>query len=254
LALAMAGGLRGKRTGLCVPMGLSRGGNAIVAGFGASGTIVAEGLAAWVRACPAPPRLAVVHVFSTHNLLLRAWLAASGVDPDREVEIVAVPPALVVADLAAGRIDGFCAGAPWGQVAVEAGVGQVLTGSSAIRPGHPEKCLALRADFASARLRDTAALMRALVRAQELCADPARAPALAALLAARLSLPEAAVRLSLPGGAAAECIGFADAAAVSPADGVWFLQQMGRWGWLDPSMDVPALAEAVYRPVVAERL
>jgi two-component system, oxyanion-binding sensor len=61
------------------------------------------------------PLLAVVHTFSTHNLLLRYWLAAGGIDPDRDVAFIVVPPAEAPEALAAGTIDGFCAGAPWGR-------------------------------------------------------------------------------------------------------------------------------------------
>src|SRR5690606_4603033 len=39
-------------------------------------------------------RLAVVHPESAHNYALRYWLAASGIDPDHDVDIVIVPPPL----------------------------------------------------------------------------------------------------------------------------------------------------------------
>lgn len=77
-----------------------------------------------------PLRFAVVHHFSTHNLLLRYWLASAGADPERDIETVVVPPEPVVDALSAGRIDGFCAGAPWGEVAQAAVAGRILLGSS----------------------------------------------------------------------------------------------------------------------------
>jgi two-component system, oxyanion-binding sensor len=82
LALAPALGLRGPSARLLVPMSFSGGGNTItvrrevaeaIAGRAAPHDALANGraLGEWLRAQPAPPPFAVVHAFSTHNLLLR---------------------------------------------------------------------------------------------------------------------------------------------------------------------------------------
>ncbi len=254
LVLASAAGLRGKRARLVVPMGISQGGNAVavstaVAAALPPGRLDAEAagwaLGGWLRDQPKPPRFAVVHVFSTHNLLLRHWLASCGIDPDRDIETVVVPPERVVAALQAGQIAGFCAGAPWGDYAAETGAGRVLLGSSAIRPLHPEKCLAIDADWASEQPDIAAALLRALRQAQRWCDDTERALGVAALLAHRLRLPETATRAALAGGSGVEQISFA-AARAEPADALWFLREMRRWGWFGPELDAEALAAAVY--------
>lgn len=189
----------------------------------------------------------MVHVFSTHNLLLRHWLASAGIDPDRDLEIVVIPPERVVSELTAGHIAGFCAGAPWGDLAEATGAGHILLGCSTIRPRHAEKCLALAADWAAREPEPMAGLLRALHAAQLLCDEAERAPALAALLADRLRLPEAATRAGLAGGDGVERIAFAAAARLDPADGVWFLGEMRCWGWLD-GVDDAALVARVYRP------
>ncbi|TIW30138.1 MAG: nitrate transporter, partial [Mesorhizobium sp.] len=72
-----------------------------------------------------PLRFAVVHPHSGHNFELRYWLAACGIDPSREIEIVIVPPPFMADALAAGRIDGYCAGEPWNSVSVVAGTGHI---------------------------------------------------------------------------------------------------------------------------------
>src|SRR5215218_6530434 len=119
LALAASAGLRGPRARLVVPMSLSQGGNAIVGSHAAASSLKTDSspsrirLLEWLHGQPTRPRFAVVHAFSTHNLLLRYWLASGGVDPDRDIETVVIPPVDVVATLAAGTISGFCAGAPW---------------------------------------------------------------------------------------------------------------------------------------------
>jgi NitT/TauT family transport system ATP-binding protein/nitrate/nitrite transport system substrate-binding protein len=257
LALAAVAGLRGSHAKLIVPMGISLGGNAVVLGGPAAAALPGDfadaraaghAFATWLRSQSQPPRFAVVHVFSTHNLLLRHWLAEAGIDSDRHLEIVVVPPGQVVNELAAGRIAGFCAGAPWGEAAADRGAGRVLLGSSAIRPDHAEKCLTMVASWAASRPETAAALMRALHRAQSLCDDAARAPALAALLADRLSLPETATRAALAGGSGIEKIRFAGATAIARADALWFFAEMRRWGWLEPATDVATLATQVYRP------
>ncbi|HEY9234655.1 MAG TPA: CmpA/NrtA family ABC transporter substrate-binding protein, partial [Phenylobacterium sp.] len=67
----------------------------------------------------------VVFPFSTHNYLLRRWMAEAGVDPDRDVRLTIAPPPRMAELLAGGVIEGFCAGEPWNAVAVAAGVGTI---------------------------------------------------------------------------------------------------------------------------------
>lgn len=254
LALAAAAGLRGPPTRLMVPMGISRGGNTVVVDRTVGASLPrpltpASGPAfrAWLRDQKIPPRFAVVHLFSTHNLLLRYWLSTLGVDPDRDLEIVVVPPERVVTELAAGRIAGFCAGAPWGDVAEASCSGRVLLGSSAIRPHHTEKCLALAGLWAADQPDAAAALPRALHAAQLRCDEADRSSAIAALLARRLDLPEDATRAALPGGNSIEKISFATAATLDPAEGLWFLREMARWRWLDSGADLQALIAEAFR-------
>src|SRR5271165_2068188 len=98
LALAACAGLRGPEARLVVPMSLSQGGNAIVGSHDSANSLRADSsaprirLLEWLRGQQTRPRFAVVHAFSTHNLLLRYWLAAGGADPDREFGHLAVPP------------------------------------------------------------------------------------------------------------------------------------------------------------------
>ncbi len=101
--------------------------------------------AALIRQRREKPHLGVVHTFSTHNLLLRYWLATAGIDPDRDVTFTVVPPAETAPAMTAGRIDGFCAGAPWGEVAARAGLGRTVATSHAIWNHGTEKVFAVRA-------------------------------------------------------------------------------------------------------------
>jgi AmiR/NasT family two-component response regulator len=132
LAIGCALGLRGVRVPLAVPMGLSLGGNSVVLAQSVAEAVGAEvepialgqRLVRWIRAQPEPPRFAVVHAFSTHNLLLRGWLAGCGSDLDRDLRIISVPPEMSVQAIGQGVVAGFCAGAPWGGVAEERARGE----------------------------------------------------------------------------------------------------------------------------------
>jgi ABC-type nitrate/sulfonate/bicarbonate transport system substrate-binding protein len=258
LALAACAGLRGPKARLVVPMSLSQGGNAIVISNQAIGSLTEGGSIArfrlrdWLQEQTVRPRFAVVHAFSTHNLLLRYWLASGGTDPDKHIETVAIPPEDVVAALAAGSITGFCAGAPWGDVAERQQAGRILIGTSAIWPFHPEKCLCVGEAWADANPDLLQRLLRAVLTAQVRCDQADQAPRIAALLAdpSGLRLPEEPSRAALPGGSGAELIRFYSREAWFPAraHALWFLDQMRRWGWLDQQADLVALAAQVYRP------
>ena len=258
LALAACAGLRGAKARLVVPLALSQGGNAIVTSqqaaesLGATGSTPRLRLLEWLRAQPVRPKFAVVHAFSTHNLLLRYWLASGGADPDRDIETVVIAPEQVVDALAAGSITGFCAGAPWGDVAERQQAGRILIGTSAIWPFHPEKSLCAGEAWAEANPELLHRLLRAVLRAQVLCDQPGHAARIAALLAdpQGLGMPESACRDALPGGSGVELIRFYTREAWFPAraHAGWFLGQMRRWGWLKEDTDLEALATQVYRP------
>ena len=283
LALAASAGLRGMKARLLVPMSLSQGGNAITVRTDIAHALTSPAapqrirLLEWLHAQPdpphpasdhptpahlapahpapahsTPPRFAVVHTFSTHNLLLRYWLASSGADPDRDIETVVIPPEQVGHALAAGEIAGFCAGAPWGDAAERAGTGQVLLGTSAIWPFHPEKCLCVNEPWAEANPETLRRLLQALLRAQMRCDQPEQADAIAGLLAdpGGLALPRDSARTVLPGGTGTERIRFHARAAWFPAraHAAWFIGQMQRWGWMPADLDADALVRQVYRP------
>ncbi len=114
----------------------------------------------------------VVFPFSSHRHLLRKWLSAHGIDAERDVRIVVVPPPQMAANLKAGNLDGFCAGEPWNSVAVQSRAGWCVATSAQLDPGHPEKVLMVRQEFAEQRPGEHRALIAALLEACEFCAAP----------------------------------------------------------------------------------
>ncbi len=208
------------------------------------------------------PVLAVVHSFSAHHYDLRYWLAAVGLDPDRDVRLTVLPPADTVEALRERRIDGFCAGEPWGSLAVEAGLGVMAVTTSALRRQGPDKVLGLRTDVAERHPDRLAALLRGLHAAARWAGDPGNLDELASLLAREtyLNTPAAVVRRALAGrlvrspGAVPEAVPdflvLDRHAATFPwlSHALWFYAQMARAGHVAHTAARAAAARATYRP------
>jgi len=115
----------------------------------------------------------VVHPASMHNLLLRYWLAAGGIDPDHTVHLNTIPPAQMIANLQAGNIDGFCVGEPWNVRAAVEGIGYTIATDLEVWEGHPGKVLGVREEWALAYPNTHIALVKALLEACRYCTDEA---------------------------------------------------------------------------------
>ena len=143
----------------------------------------------------------VVFPFSSHRHLLRKWLSANGIDPERDVHFVVVPPPQMVVNLKAGHLDGFCVGEPWNSLAVHARAGWIAATSAELDEGHPEKVLMVRADFASKHGREHLALVAALREACVFCDQPENHARIATTLARPefVGVPEEMLKRGLAG-------------------------------------------------------
>jgi NitT/TauT family transport system ATP-binding protein len=209
-------------------------------------------------------RFGVVHRYSSHNYMLRYWLAACGIRPDEDVEIVTIPPPFVADALASGEIDGSCVGEPWNSVSVERGVGAIVLATAQIWRRGVEKVLAAREEVLDARRPAFEALIRAMRKAGAHFVDPANWQANAAILARpeyvgaepALILHAISDRLVLrQGGAPVEFSDFmfqhreaANFPWVSQAQ--WLYTQMVRWDRLEFSAADAEAAGRVFRPDV----
>ena len=115
--------------------------------------------------------LGVVYPSSMHNLMLRYWLASGGIDPDRDVSLTVIPPPQMLSNLKAGNIDGYCVGEPWNSRAINEGHGFVIANDLDIFPGHIEKVLGVREEWANKYPQTHLALVKALLEACEYCDD-----------------------------------------------------------------------------------
>lgn len=194
-----------------------------------------------------PLTFAVVFPYSMHNYLLRYWLAQGGIDPDRDVRLVVIPPPRMVERMRAGDVDGFCVGAPWNAVAEAEGLGRVLVAASQFWPGGPDKVLGVTAELARQRPDELRACLRAVMRGAAWADEAENREALVALLARpdRVGAASAAIARALE----REVIFHRDAAGLPRREhGLWFLSQMTRWGQIGAEHDLQALAARVYRP------
>jgi nitrate/nitrite transport system ATP-binding protein len=188
--------------------------------------------------------LGIVHPASMHNLLLRYWLAAGGIDPDRDVSLIVIPPPQMVANLKAGNIDGYCVGEPWNSRAVHEDLGFVVATDLEIWNGHPEKVLGLREDWVNQHPTTHIALVKALLEACEYCDDYRNREEILALLCQpqyvgsdpvytrpgfvdpylryRGESPEVLPRFNQFYVDRSNCPG--------RAEGLWILTQLARWG------------------------
>jgi NitT/TauT family transport system ATP-binding protein/nitrate/nitrite transport system substrate-binding protein len=190
--------------------------------------------------------LAIVFPYSTHNYLLRDWLARAGVDPVRDVRLVVAPPSRMTELLVEGVVEGVCVTEPWGSAAVAVGAGRVAARGADFWPRTPDKVFAVTEAWAAEHPDALQGLLRALLRAAAWADDPANRLALAAILAQTqyVGADAAVIEASL-----AETIFAADGAtAPQPIHAAWLLTQMRRWSHIGDEADIASVSRRVYRP------
>lgn len=251
-------GIGGPQADMAALMVLNRNGQAITFSphladaYRASGNVTAA-LATLGR----QPVFAQTFPTGTHAMWLNDWLASHGVDPLRQIRSVVIPPPEMVAALANGELDGFCAGEPWHAVAEACQAGRTVAVTSEVWPDHPEKALACRRDFVALYPNAARALIRTLVdacawldsaanriEAAGWLASPDVVGVPARLIAPRLLGDYGAGPFAVP----PLPIRFHENGTVNrpgAQDGLWFLSQYRRWGLLDRALDDAAVAAAI---------
>ncbi len=209
-----------------------------------------------------PLTFATVFPTSTHNYELRYWLAASGIDPDRDLQLMVIPPPQMPSALARGEIDGYCVGEPWNGVCVAEGICHTLVTKYQLWNNSPEKVLGVTEEWAEQNPNTHQALIMALLEACRWLDQPDNRHQVAELVASSryVNAPLKAVRNSLTGVLQRHPQGpveeqpefnlFFRNAANFPwrSHAVWFLTQMVRWGQLGHPVDFHGVAGRVFRP------
>ncbi|MGF7051166.1 NitT/TauT family transport system ATP-binding protein [Bosea sp. OAE752] len=281
-AIAATLGIGGVKAPMAVPMALNRDGAAITVsvrrfeelsrlaeGDMADTAVSARALAAMVarrKAAGLPPlTLAAVFGFSMHIYLLCEWLEKGGLRLGEDIRFEVVPPPQTVEALASGRIDGFCAGAPWNSAAVAAGVGAMVHASVDLRRDCHDKVLAWRADDVHRRPAAVAKLGAAILKASAWACRPENFTRMAHHLSApdRLALPAPLIERILHG----ELIQGAErpprlierfirfdqeALRPEPDDADWVLAGMERAGQIVATPQMREIAAGVFLPASFE--
>lgn len=108
----------------------------------------------------------------THDLWMRYWLAAGGINPDQDVVLAPVPPPQMVANMRVNTIDSFCVGEPWNAQLVNQGIGYSALVTGELWNDHPEKAFAMRQDWVDKHPNAAQAMLMAVIEAQQWCDKP----------------------------------------------------------------------------------
>jgi nitrate/nitrite transport system substrate-binding protein len=121
----------------------------------------------------------------THDLWIRYWLAAGGIDPDKDIETIVIPPAQMVANMKVGTMDCFCVGEPWNEQLKNQKIGYTALTTGELWGKHPEKSLGMRADWVDKNPKATHALLMAVQESQMWCDKAENREELAQIVAKR---------------------------------------------------------------------
>ena len=197
----------------------------------------------------------------THDLWMRYWLAAGGIDPDKDVSTIVVPPPQMVANMKVGNMDVFCVGEPWNEQLVNQGIGFTACTTGELWKGHPEKALGMRADWVEKNPNAAKAILMAVMEAQQWCDSMDNRQEMSAILGKRqwFNVPPKDVLGRLKGdinygngrvahGTDLQMKFWKDGASYPfQSHDSWFLAENIRWGKFAPDTDIKALVSAVNR-------
>jgi nitrate/nitrite transport system substrate-binding protein len=152
---------------MVIPWILNRNGQAItlnnkLKAAGAKTPAQIKPLADKAKAAGDPLTFAMTFPPGTHAMWVRYWLASGGIHPDRDVNLITIPPAQMVANMKVDKMDGFCVGEPWNNRAIEDGIGFTAVTTQQLWKDHPEKVCAFAEEFATKNPRTVKAVLKAL--------------------------------------------------------------------------------------------
>jgi len=206
-------------------------------------------------------KCAVTFPGGTHDLWVRYWLAANGINPEKDVSIIVVPPPQMVANMKIGTMDAFCVGEPWNDQLVHQEIGFTALTTGELWHDHPEKAFAVRTDWADKNPRAAKAVLMAVLEAQQWCDQAANKAEMCAILGTRawFNVPEGDI---LPRSQGTFDYGTGKVVTDSPelmkfwrdhasypfqSHDLWFLTENVRWGKIAPGVDLNAAIKQVNR-------
>lgn len=193
--------------------------------------------------------LAMVYPYSTHNYLLRYWLSDSDIDPDKDVNLIVVPPQQMAQSMKKGMIDGYCVGEPWNSVAQIEGIGSPVISGYEIWNNCPDKVFAVKQTWAKNFPATHKAIICALIMASDWLDQPQHYHEAIEILNQPEYLDNT-LHSQVDSQPLLKQTHFFKYAAGYPwrSHALWFLHQMQQWQQLDNDIDLKAIATQVYQP------
>ena len=220
-------------------------------------------LALEAKAKGTPMTFAMTYPPGTHAMWMRYWLASGGLNPDRDVTLITIPPAQMVANMKVGAVDAFCVGEPWNEQLVNQDIGYTALTTGELWLGHPEKILGMRADWVDAHPKATLAILMATMEAQQWCEKLENKAEMAEIIGRRqwFNVPVADIIGRLQGdinygngrtarGTNLQMKFWGEKGRVSypwKSLDAWFITENIRWGKFEPTIDVKALVDKTNR-------
>ncbi|HEY4862633.1 MAG TPA: CmpA/NrtA family ABC transporter substrate-binding protein [Xanthobacteraceae bacterium] len=208
-----------------------------------------------------PVKAAMTFPGGTHDLWIRYWLSAGGIDPDKDIETIVVPPPQMVANMKVGTMDCFCVCEPWNLQLIHQNIGYTAITTGELWNNHPEKSFGLRAAYVDKNPAAAKALLMAVMEAQQWCQKPENAEELSEIMAKKqwMNAPIEDVLDRVKGkfdygtGRVVEkhpqMMRYWDNHASYPfqSHDLWFLTEDIRWGKYEPGYDTKSLIAKVNR-------
>jgi nitrate/nitrite transport system substrate-binding protein len=209
-------------------------------------------------------RCAVTFPGGTHDLWMRYWLAAGGIDPNKDASLIVIPPPQMVANMKEGQMEAFCVGEPWNAQLVNQNIGYTAVTTGELWNGHPEKAFSLRADWVDKHPKAAKALLMAVMEAQQWCDKPENKQEMAEICSKReyFKAPasdivaRASGKFDFGNGRVEENSphvmkfwkdGSNSASYPYQSHDLWFVTEDKRWGYLPGDLDAQALVKQVNR-------
>ncbi|MBI3784693.1 MAG: ABC transporter substrate-binding protein [Deltaproteobacteria bacterium] len=208
-----------------------------------------------------PLTFAMTFPTGTHAMWIRYWLASGGINPDKDVTLITIPPPQMVSNMKVDKMQGFCVGEPWNARAIADDIGFTAITSQQIWKDHPEKVLAFTEEFAEKNPKTVKAILRAMIESSQFIDKLDNRPQVAEVV----SRPQ--YINCEPGVILGRLLGkydygdgrseqdpsymtFYDRQTNFPwkSHGLWWLSQFRRWGMVGGDLDYKGVVNKVHRP------
>jgi nitrate/nitrite transport system substrate-binding protein len=271
MPIASTMGLMGSpKKPMVIPWLLNRNGQAITLKADLKGKVgkdprALKPLVEAAKAKGTPMTFAMTFPPGTHAMWMRYYLAAGGIDPDKDVALITIPPAQMISNMKLGKMDGFCVGEPWGARAIADGIGFTGITTQEIWKDHPEKAFAFTAEFADKNPKTVKAALKAVHEASQWLDDLKNRPEQAQIVsqatyincAPELILGRLQGHYDYGDGRKLEdpnymIFGSRNCNYPQPKYVTWWLTQFRRWGMVEGEPDYKSIPEQVMRTGIYE--